>query len=171
METGILCRSCQLDDNGLGNDANRVDNWTGRLKKEESNFLKLNQGLENGHLLKVEGAQITTVFPVKTEETERDEIYSNRIEIKELTDGLSRMTLKNKKTKQKIAKLHQKLEASQRKIAILRSYNMDLENRKKVYDNFLCNKPYLNCIVFNLNLSSNVFFLLFFFIILKKLII
>ena len=105
--------------------------------------MKLNQGLENGHLLKVGGAQITipfqgtTVFPVKTEETERDEIYSIRIEIKELTYRLSRMTLKNKKTMQKIAKLHQKLEASQRKIAILRSYNMDLENGKKIYDNFV----------------------------------
>ena len=72
--------------------------------KEESNFWKIKQSIENGCVLKAGGAQITitfegiTAFPMKTTQNERNEIYSNQIKIEELTDGLSRMTLKNKKT-------------------------------------------------------------------------
>ena len=45
---------------------------------------------------------------------------------------MSRLRIKNKIKKKKIVKLQQKLEASQRKIAILRSYNVELEAGRKL---------------------------------------
>ena len=68
---------------------------------------------------------------MKTNETERNETYSNQIENEELADGLSRMTLKIKKKKQD-RETATKTGSSKRKIAILRSYNMELENGKEV---------------------------------------
>ena len=53
-------------------------------------------------------------------------------DIKKLTDGMSRLRIKNKIKKKKIVKLQQKLEASQRKIAILRAYNVELEAGRKL---------------------------------------
>ena len=48
--------------------------------------------------------------------------------------------------KSKIVKLQQKLEASQRKIEILRSYNVELEAAKKLKKKFFKKKSYLNCV-------------------------
>ena len=67
---------------------------------EETNFWKKKQRLENGYILKAGGAQITipfegiTAFPMKTNKNERNAI-------KELTDGLSRMTITNKTEKRR----------------------------------------------------------------------
>ena len=101
--------------------------------KEETNFWKLKKREEQGYILKAGGTQVTipfegiTAFPnyVGPKQEEQDDI-------KELTDGMSRMRIKNKIKKKKIVKLQQKLEASQRKIAILRAYNVELEAGKKL---------------------------------------
>ena len=45
---------------------------------------------------------------------------------------MSRLRIKNKIKKKKIVKLQQELEASQRKIAILRAYNVKLEAGRKL---------------------------------------
>ena len=101
--------------------------------KNETNFCKLKKREEHGYILKAGGTQVTipfegiTAFPnhVKNKQEEQDDIQ-------ELTDGMSRLRIKNKIKKKKIVKLQQKLEASQRKIAILRSYNVELEAGRKL---------------------------------------
>ena len=101
--------------------------------KNENNFWKLKKREEHGYILKAGGTQVTipfegiTAFPNhgKNRQEQQDDIQ-------ELTDGMSRLRLKNKIKKKKIVKLQQKLEASQRKIAILKSYNMELEAGRKL---------------------------------------
>ena len=101
--------------------------------KNETHFWKLKKREEHGYILKAGGTQITipfegiTAFPnhVKNKQEEQDDIQ-------ELTDGMSRLRIKNKIKKKKIVKLQQKLETSQRKIAILRSYNVELEAGRKL---------------------------------------
>ena len=101
--------------------------------KNETNFWKLKKREEHGYILKAGGTQVTipfkgiTAFPnhVKNRQEEQDDIQ-------QLTDGMSRLRIKNKIKKKKIVKLQQKLEASQRKIAILRSYNVELESGRKL---------------------------------------
>ena len=101
--------------------------------KNENNFWKLKKREEHGYILKAGGTQVTipfegiTAFPnhVKNRQEEQDDIQ-------QLTDGMSRLRIKNKIKKKKIVKLQQKLEASQRKIAILRSYNVELESGRKL---------------------------------------
>ena len=101
--------------------------------KNENNFWKLKKREEHGYILKAEGTQVTipfegiTAFPNhgKNRPEQQDDIQ-------ELTDGMSRLRLKNKIKKKKIVKLQQTLEASQRKIAILRSYNVELEAGRKL---------------------------------------
>ena len=101
--------------------------------KEETSFWKLKKREEQGYILKAGGTQVTipfegiTAFPnyVGPKQEEQDDI-------KELTDGMSRLRIKNKIKKKKIVKLQQELEASQRKIAILRAYNVELEARRKL---------------------------------------
>ena len=98
--------------------------------KNETNFWKLKKREEHGYILKgilhppFEGI---TAFPnhVKNRQEQQDGIQ-------ELTDGMSRLRIKKKIKKKKIVKLQQKLEASQRKIAILRSYNVELEAGRKL---------------------------------------
>ena len=84
---------------------------------------------------------------------------------------MSRLRIKNKIKKKKIVKLEQKLEASQRKIAILRAYNVELEAGKNLYTKFraLENKNHINLspltylnyitisVVFFLNVITKVF--------------
>ena len=99
----------------------------------EHNFWKLKKREEYGYILKAGRTQVTipfegiTAFPkhVKNRKEEQDHIQ-------QLTDGMSRLRIKNKIKKKKIVKLQQKLEASQRKIAILRSYNVELEAGRKL---------------------------------------
>ena len=101
--------------------------------KNENNFWILKKREENGYILKAGGTQVTipfegiTVFPnhVRNRQEEQDDIQ-------QLTDRMSRLRIKNKIKKKKIVKLQQKLEASQRKIAILRSYNVELEAGRKL---------------------------------------
>ena len=101
--------------------------------KNETNFWKLKKREENGYILKAGGTQVTipfegiTAFPnhVKNKQGEQDGIQ-------ELSDGMSRLRIKKKIKKKKIVKLQQKLETSQRKIAILRSYNVELEAGRKL---------------------------------------
>ena len=101
--------------------------------KNENNFWKLKKREEHGYNLKAGGTQVTipfegiTAFPnyVKNRQEEQDDIQ-------QLTDGMSRLRIKNKIKKKKIVKLQKKLEASQRKIAILRSYNVELEAGRKL---------------------------------------
>ena len=101
--------------------------------KNENNFWKLKKREEHGYILKAGGTQVTipfegiTAFPnhIKNRQEEQDDIQ-------QLTDGMSRLRIKNKIKKKKIVKLQQKLEASQRKIAILRSYNVELESGRKL---------------------------------------
>ena len=67
------------------------------LIKEETKFWKIKKRVEQGYILKAGPTQITipfkgiTAFPnqLKPKQNERDEI-------KELTDGISRLTFKNK---------------------------------------------------------------------------
>ena len=98
--------------------------------KNENNFWKLKKREEHGYILKAGGTQVTipfegiTAFPNHVKNRHRQE---EQDDIQELTDGMSRLRIKNKIKKKKIVKLQQKLEASQRKIAILRSYNVELE--------------------------------------------
>ena len=101
--------------------------------KNETNFWKLKKREEHGYILKAGGTQVTTPFEgitafpnhVKNKPEEQDDIQG-------LTDGTSRLRIKYKIKKKKIQKLQQKLEASQRKIAILRSYNVELEAGRKL---------------------------------------
>ena len=101
--------------------------------KNENNFWKLKKREEHGYILKAGGTQVTipfegkTDFPnhVKNRQEEQDDIQ-------QLTDEMNRLRIKNKIKKKKIVKLQQKLEASQRKIAILRSYNVELEFGRKL---------------------------------------
>ena len=101
--------------------------------KEETNFWKLKKREEKGYILKARGTQVTipfegiTAFPnyVRPKQKEQDDIQ-------ELTDGMSRLRIKNIIKKKKIVKLQQKLEASQRKTAILRAYNVELEAGRKL---------------------------------------
>ena len=101
--------------------------------KNEINFWKLKKREEHGYILKAGSTQVTipfegiTAFPnhVKNKQEEQDDIQ-------ELMDGMSRLRIKNKIKKKKIVKLQQKLEASQRKIAILRSYKVELEAGRKL---------------------------------------
>ena len=101
--------------------------------KNENNFWKLKKREEHGYILKAGGTQVTIPFEgitafsnhVKNRQEKQDDIQ-------QLTDGMSRLRIKNKIKKKKIVKLQQKLEASQRKIAILRSYNVELEAGRKL---------------------------------------
>ena len=101
--------------------------------KNENNFWKLKKREEHGYILKAGGTQVTIPFEgiiafpnnVKNRQEEKDDIQ-------QLTEGMSRLRIKNKIEKKKIVKLQQKLEASQRKIAILRSYNVELEAGRKL---------------------------------------
>ena len=101
--------------------------------KNENNFWKLKKREEHGYILKAGGTQVTIPFEgitalpnhVKNRQEEQDDIQ-------QFTDGMSRLRIKNKIKKKKIVKMQQKLEASQRKIAILRSYNVQLESGRKL---------------------------------------
>ena len=103
--------------------------------KNENNFWKLKKREEQGYILKAGGTQVTipfegiTAFPNQVKNRHRQEEQDDN---QELTDGMSRLRIKNKIKKKKIVKLQQKLEASQRKIAILRSYNVELEFGRKL---------------------------------------
>ena len=80
--------------------------------------------MDNCYVMKAGGAQIKvpferiTAFPVQTNKNDSHP-FSNQLEIEQLSEGLSRMTLKNKKKKQKIVKLQQKKDASQRKMPLV----------------------------------------------------
>ena len=101
--------------------------------KKDTKFWKLKEREEQGYILKSGGTQVPipfegiTAFPiyVRPKQEEQDDI-------KELTDGMSRLRIKNKIKKKKVVKLQQKLEASQRKVAILRTYNVELEAGRKL---------------------------------------
>ena len=101
--------------------------------KEETIFWKLKNREEQGYILKAGGTQDTipfqglTAFPnyVRPKQEEQDDI-------KELTDGMSRLRIKNKIKEKKIVKLQQKLEASQRKLEILRAYKGEIEAGRKL---------------------------------------
>ena len=103
--------------------------------KNETNFWKLKKMEEHGYIFKAGGTQVTipfegtTAFPNHVKNRHRQE---EQDDIQELTDGMRRLQIKNKIKKKKIVKLQQKLEASQRKIAILRSYNVELEAGRKL---------------------------------------
>ena len=101
--------------------------------KEETIFWKLKNREEQGYILKAGGTQVTipfqglTAFPnyVRPKQEEQDDI-------KELTDEMSRLRIKNKIKEKKIVKLQQKLEASQRKLEILRAYKGEIEAGRKL---------------------------------------
>ena len=100
------------------------------VTKEETNIWKLKKRVGQGYILKAGETLINipfegiTAFPnhLKRKQNEQDKI-------KELTDEMSRLRIRNK-TKKEDGKLQQKLEASQRKIEVLRAYNVKLEAGK-----------------------------------------
>ena len=100
--------------------------------KNETNFWKLKKREEHGYILKAGGTQVTIPFEGVTAFPNYVKAKQEQDDIQELTDGMSRLRIKNKIKKKKIVKLQQKLEASQRKIAILRSYNVELEAGRKL---------------------------------------
>ena len=103
------------------------------LIKEETNFWKIKKRVEQDYILRAGRTQITIPFEAITAFSNQLKPKQNeRDEIKELTDGISRLTFKNKTKKKKIVKLQKKLESSQRKIAILRAYYVDQVAGKKL---------------------------------------
>ena len=100
--------------------------------KNDTNFWKLKKREQHGYILKAGGTQVTIPFEEITAFPNHKKNQEEQDDIQELTDGLSRLRTKNKIKKKKIVKLQQKLEASQRKIAILRSYNVELEAGRKL---------------------------------------
>ena len=93
--------------------------------------------MDNCYVMKAGGgAQIKvpferiTAFPVQTNKNDSHP-FSNQLEIEQLSEGLSRMTLKNKKKKkQKIVKLQQKKDASQRKMPLVLQPGFAKKRRK-----------------------------------------
>ena len=103
------------------------------LIKEETKFWKIKKRVEQDYILRAKRTQITIPFEAITAFSNQLKPKQNeRDEIKELTDGISRLTFKNKTKKKKIVKLQKKLESSQRKIAILRAYYVDQVAGKKL---------------------------------------
>ena len=100
--------------------------------KIETNFWKLKKREEHGYILKAGGTHVTIPFEGITAFPNYIKPKQEQDDIQELRDGMSRLRIKNKIKKKKIVKLQQKLEASQRKIAILRSYNVELEDGRKL---------------------------------------
>ena len=135
MEPAILYRSRQLDDNGKGDDAGRIYSPARSCDKGGNQLLETEEERERRARIYPESRGNSGYHPIggitafrnylKRKQKEQDDI-------KELTDGMSRLRIKNKLKKKKIVKLQQKLEASQRKKAILRAYNVELEARRKL---------------------------------------
>ena len=106
METAIVHWSRQLNDNGKGDDAYRLHNPARSGYKERKQLLEIKEEGGHGYILKAGGTQVTipfegiTAFPnqKKNRQEEQDDIQ-------ELTDGMSRLRIKNKIKKKKIVKL------------------------------------------------------------------
>ena len=133
METAIVHWSRQLNDNGKGDDAYRFHNPARSGYKERNQLLEIKK--EGGKRLHPQGRRHAIHHPVRGNNCFPNHVKNRQEEqddIQQLTDGMSRLRIKNKIKKKKIVKLQQKFEASQRKIAILRSYNVELEAGRKL---------------------------------------
>ena len=102
--------------------------------KNENNFWKLKKREEHGYILKATGTQVTIPFEGITSFFEPCKKQTRRTGRHSTTYGRNEQTTNQEQIKKKkIVKLQQKLEASQRKIAILRSYNVELEAGRKLW--------------------------------------
>ena len=74
--------------------------------KEETNFWKTKKSVEQGYNLKAGAPQLTIPYEGKTPSPNQLKPNQNeRDEFKEITDGINRLTTKNKTNKKKIVKI------------------------------------------------------------------